>query len=549
MRLKLLYLERKKRFKGRAWRFVKLGKLYAPDAYEKFAERRSEFYSVDRVVALSRKGYRETQNFLRPYDQGRRIRPPFRRKFPLKRIFFIRRRRKKIRRSRGKVMKQFPAALKVLKSSYRAEVKKVVKNYPPKEFPQHLLKSWKDKRAVFRLPNFKKSFLSRRTSVAISPQQYNRIDGRWRNNRSARFSYNNKRPNLPWRNPAGQSRKHQTNPRSLGGKFKGYWRRCKERRLLRLFPNYYKHKYRRLSKFNRNKRFLKSKRRWHKCKRPYWRRRSYWRIIQQKRLLQNIFYKRNTDTARWPNILRKKKTSWLTYYKRNSFKYHYKNKILFRYYWRSRYFIWSRNSLRNTILSLRRKRQKILYFLRKFELSLDRYLIWWGIIPFIARDIKYSRMLIQNGFILVNFFPVCNIRYSVKKGDCIMCVLHTIRKTRWRWLVPEAFFASNRITVRKVLFLRGYRLGYRRPRIMVRRRRRLYFSNVLLLWLWTKRGWNNSFPPHLLRASNAFERSYFYHIWVNLNAVSWFNLLFSSSSTHFESNCYLINHISRLKQF
>jgi hypothetical protein len=295
---------------------------------------------------------------------------------------------------------------------------------------------------------------------------------------------------------------------------------------------------------------------WHKCKRPFWRRKSYKRILNQERVLRNPFLFANySDVNNYQHKFTRKdqtKTLWPTMFKRSSYRRLYKNKILLRYYWRAKYFIWSRNRLRRFILSLRRKRQKILYFLQRYELSLDRYILWWGIIPSFYSSIAYARALIQNGFILVNFIPIFNIRYQVQKGDCILCALQTTRQFPILHLPKRRFFSQFRISPKKTLFIKGYSLSgpnhFKKVR-SIRRRTEINRLNGLLFFIWLKKGYSKFSLLFGSRLGGLFERSYYFHIWVNLQSFSWFSLTFSSNANYVYSNSILINCISRLKQF
>lgn len=295
---------------------------------------------------------------------------------------------------------------------------------------------------------------------------------------------------------------------------------------------------------------------WHKCKRPFWRRKSYKRILNQEYALKNPFLFANySDVNSYNHKFTQKqqtKTLWPTMFKRSSYRRLHKNKILLRYYWRSKYFIWSRNRLRRFILSLRRKKQKILYFLQRYELSLDRYILWWGIIPSFYSSIAYARALIQNGFILVNFIPIFNIRYQVQKGDCILCALQSTRQFPLLYLPKRRFFSQFRISPRKTLFIKGYSISgpnhFKKVR-SIRRRTEINRLNGLLFFIWLKKGYSKFSILFGSRLAGLFERSYYFHIWVNLQSFSWLSLTLSSSANYIYSNSILVNFISRLKQF
>lgn len=316
----------------------------------------------------------------------------------------------------------------------------------------------------------------------------------------------------------------------------------------------------RLLKPRRQKWFLRNKRinwnkkkhwRWRKLKKPFWRKKSYNFVKLYNLIIQNTFkafkkpaFKINSQRYEDKQLLlrdqkfRKRilpwyQNQWLDYYRKNKAKFWFRNKIALRLVWMNRYACWTQRKAFHFVWRARRRTPALLRFWKKYEFTLDRYIIWWQLAShFTKRNIHYSRWLIRNGYVYVNYLPVVRSNYQIQTGDCILFLKH-----------PEPqnlYFVSNLTNTFKSKFRRGFRFKFiirKFYKTKYTKRFQLFLKKYKLLKLL-----NSRYLSYFIQFYYFIERSYKYYIFVNLQTITWFVLLFSSLGKFVERvNYHLLN--------
>jgi len=290
--------------------------------------------------------------------------------------------------------------------------------------------------------------------------------------------------------------------------------------------------------------------RWRKLKKPFWRKKSHNFVKLYNLIVQNVFkasnkpawkinVRRFEDKQLLLKDLRYRKrimpwyqNQWLDYYRKNKAKHWFRNKIALRLVWMNRYACWTHRKAFHFVWRARRRTPTLLRFWRKYEFTLDRYIIWWQLANhFTQHNITYARWLIRNGYVYVNYLPVVRAKYQIQLGDCILFVNHKTPQ--------KLYFVSRLINTFKSKFRRGFRFKFIRRFYKKRyiKRFQFFLKKYKLLKLL-----NSKYLPYFIQFHYFIERSYKYYIFVNLQEITWFVLLFSSLGKFVERvNYHLLN--------
>lgn len=291
--------------------------------------------------------------------------------------------------------------------------------------------------------------------------------------------------------------------------------------------------------------------RWKKLKKPFWRKKSYNFVKLYNLIVQNTFkalrkpaFKLNVHRYEDKHLLLKDQkykkrilpwyqNQWLDYYRKNKAKFWFRNKIALRLVWMNRYACWTQRKAFHFVWRARRRTPALLRFWKKYEFTLDRYIIWWQLAnQFTKHNIYYSRWLIRNGYVYVNYLPVIRSNYQIQSGDCILFLKH--QKPQ------NLYFVNNLINPFKSKFRRGFRFKFiirRLYKTKYIKRFQLFLKKYKLLKLL-----NSRYISYFIQFYYFIERSYKYYIFVNLQTITWFVLLFSSLGKFVERvNYHLLN--------
>lgn len=313
--------------------------------------------------------------------------------------------------------------------------------------------------------------------------------------------------------------------------------------------------FRRKRWFFRNRKFDRQQKkhaslRWRKLKKPFWRKKSHNFVKLYNLIMQNTFkatrkhfFKINVKRFEDKQLLLKDmkyrkrimpwyQNQWLDYYRKNKTKHWFRNKIALRLVWMNRYSCWTHRKAFNFVWKARRRTPTLLRFWRKYEFTLDRYIVWWQLAShFTKHNITYSRWLIRNGYVYVNYLPIIRAKYQVQLGDCILFLNHQTPQKR--------YFVSRLINTFKSKFRRGFRFKFIQRFYKKRyiKRFQFFLKKYKLLKLL-----NSRYLSYFIQFHYFIERSYKYYIFVNLQEITWFVLLFSSLGKFVERvNYHLLN--------
>jgi len=281
---------------------------------------------------------------------------------------------------------------------------------------------------------------------------------------------------------------------------------------------------------------------WRKLKKPFWRRKSYRRVYTYNMLYSNMFKAYTNPSLRIlsskPSVLRGVK--WFEYFNRNKVKSWFKKRIILRLVLMHRYGYWTHQRMFYFVKKLRNRTPTLWKFWKEFEFTLERYIIWWQFAPqyLFYNNVFFSRKLILNGYVSVNFLIVVNPLYIIKPGDCIF-FLHA--------LTPKNSFVSNSFLCPfKVKFKSRYRFKLLQ-RSFIKEKKQLFQKTNFKIYSFVKRykwykfldSWNILYWTPFLYY---FERSYKYRIIINLYDIVWSFLLFSLvGKFSIISNFYITN--------
>lgn len=301
--------------------------------------------------------------------------------------------------------------------------------------------------------------------------------------------------------------------------------------------------------YGKKPRFLKG---WRTCKKPFWKRKSFKFIKLYNLIFLNLFKAYSIRRLKMRKMRRKKiigfdkrgrkrkkrfigKRFWHEYFRRNKVKFWFRNKIALRFAWMTRYSCWTHKQTAKFVWRIRRRNPALLRFWQEYEFTLDRYILWWQIAPRLTQNnLRFSRQIIINGYVYVNFVRVVSPAYRIQLGDCVFVL------KQFYGGFHRTYITTKLLNPFKSLYRRGYRLRCItkfQPKYLFKRKFMFFLKRYKML-----KNLSHWSKVYFLYFRYFVEKSYKYRIFVNLHSMSWFTLIFSTiGKSYYPITYYFIN--------